>query len=75
MATSSHDKRVFIGIDVQLSRGLAFAVMIDTGMDGVGRVVGNGWLKTFTHIAIPLAKPGIAAATLLSSRMASISVL
>jgi multiple sugar transport system permease protein len=30
------------------------------------RIDGNGWLKTFTHIAIPLAKPGIAAATLLS---------
>jgi multiple sugar transport system permease protein len=30
------------------------------------RIDGNGWFKTFTHIAIPLAKPGIAAATLLS---------
>ncbi len=30
------------------------------------RLDGNGWFKTFTHIAIPLAKPGIAAATLLS---------
>ncbi len=30
------------------------------------RIDGNGWFKTFTRIAIPLAKPGIAAATLLS---------
>lgn len=30
------------------------------------RLDGNGWFKTFLHIAIPLAKPGIAAATLLS---------
>ena len=30
------------------------------------RIDGNGWFKTFTQIAIPLAKPGIAAATLLS---------
>lgn len=30
------------------------------------RIDGNGWFKTFTNIAIPLAKPGIAAATLLS---------
>ena len=30
------------------------------------RLDGNGWFKTFTRIAIPLAKPGIAAATLLS---------
>ncbi len=30
------------------------------------RLDGNGWFKTFVRIAIPLAKPGIAAATLLS---------
>ena len=30
------------------------------------RIDGNGWFKTFWKIAIPLAKPGIAAATLLS---------
>lgn len=30
------------------------------------RLDGNGWFRTFTRIAIPLAKPGIAAATLLS---------
>ncbi|MEZ5865202.1 MAG: carbohydrate ABC transporter permease [Geminicoccaceae bacterium] len=30
------------------------------------RLDGNGWFKTFLRIAIPLAKPGIAAATLLS---------
>ncbi len=30
------------------------------------RIDGNGWFKTFVRIAIPLAKPGIAAATLLS---------
>ena len=30
------------------------------------RVDGHGWFKTFWHIAIPLAKPGIAAATLLA---------
>ena len=30
------------------------------------RLDGNGWFKTFWRIAIPLAKPGIAAATLLS---------
>ena len=41
MTTSSHDNRIFIGIDVQLSRGLAFAVM-----DGAGAVIGNGWLET-----------------------------
>lgn len=30
------------------------------------RIDGHGWFRTFTRIAIPLAKPGIAAATLLS---------
>jgi multiple sugar transport system permease protein len=30
------------------------------------RVDGNGWLRTFLHVAIPLARPGIAAATLLA---------
>jgi multiple sugar transport system permease protein len=30
------------------------------------RVDGNGWFKTFIHIAVPLARPGIAAATLLA---------
>ena len=30
------------------------------------RVDGHGWFKTFTRIAIPLARPGIAAATLLA---------
>ncbi len=46
MAISSHDKRVFIGIDVQLSRGLAFAVMSGAETDRVGRVISNGWLET-----------------------------
>jgi multiple sugar transport system permease protein len=30
------------------------------------RIAGNSWWKTFTHISIPLAKPGIAAAGLLA---------
>jgi multiple sugar transport system permease protein len=30
------------------------------------RVDGNGWFKTFIRIAVPLARPGIAAATLLA---------
>ena len=30
------------------------------------RVDGNGWFKTFIHVAVPLARPGIAAATLLA---------
>ncbi|MEM7023125.1 MAG: carbohydrate ABC transporter permease [Pseudomonadota bacterium] len=30
------------------------------------RVDGNSWLRTFLHIAVPLARPGIAAATLLA---------
>ena len=30
------------------------------------RVDGNGWFKTFIHIAVPLARPGIAAAALLA---------
>ena len=30
------------------------------------RIDGHGWLKTFTKIALPLARPGIAAAALLS---------
>ncbi len=30
------------------------------------RIAGNGWWRTFTRIAIPLAKPGIAAAGLLA---------
>ena len=41
MTTSSHDRGVFIGIDVQLSRGLAFAVMNNAGV-----VTSNGWLET-----------------------------
>jgi multiple sugar transport system permease protein len=30
------------------------------------RVDGNGWLRTLLHVAIPLARPGLAAATLLA---------
>lgn len=30
------------------------------------RVDGNGWFKTFIRVAVPLARPGIAAATLLA---------
>src|ERR687891_1138408 len=30
------------------------------------RVDGHGWFRTFIHIAVPLARPGIAAATLLA---------
>lgn len=39
MAPSSHESGLVIGIDVQLSRGLAFAAM-----DTENRVVANGWL-------------------------------